>query len=283
MTRASKCWKVRVWVGVNPYFYMPKRLKTVWTTVFLLLIFIVLSGGRKLYAQNTGVGSGVASSTTITGSYKDGDLVCIDPATNTNTICTKAYDPNMIGVIVENPSVSFTNSQGGVPVISLGDAYTNVTASNGVIKKGDFITSSVTPGVGQLSKKSGYVLGVALEDYLDTNPGSVGKISISVNIRPAVLTTGAGNNLLQLIKEGVTGAFESPLAAFRYVVAGILAIVSFVFGFLHFGKMAKSGVEALGRNPLAAKTIQFGIVMNVAIAIMIMGVGLGIAYVVLVF
>jgi F0F1-type ATP synthase membrane subunit c/vacuolar-type H+-ATPase subunit K len=83
--------------------------------------------------------------------------------------------------------------------------------------------------------------------------------------------------------EGMSGAFESPLAALRYVIAGILVVGSFIFGILHFGRIAKSGVEALGRNPLAAKTIQFGIIMNVMIAIVIMLVGLGIAYIVLVF
>ena len=61
-----------------------------------------------------------------------------------------------------------------------------------------------------------------------------------------------------------------------------MVVASFVFGILHFGKMAKSGVEALGRNPLAAKTIQFGILLNVLIAIVIMALGLGIAYLVLI-
>lgn len=255
-----------------------KKFPHLLLSVFFFVGF--LTGATKIFAQDA-AGSGFATSTAISGDYKDGDVVCVDKS-NVNKVCTKEYDSNMLGVIVENPSISFTNSLEGVPLVSLGNVYTNVTGANGSIKKGDFVTSSNVAGVAQLAKKSGYVLGVALEDYLQTDPGQVGKILVSVNIRPAVLSEGAGSNLMELIKDGVSGAFESPLSALRYVIAGILVVVSFVFGILHFGKMAKSGVEAIGRNPLAAKTIQFGILINVLIAIVIMAVGLGIAYLVLV-
>lgn len=257
--------------------FTKKSIIVFFVTVTLGVFFV---GANKVWAQDA-VGSGVATSTTISGDYKDGNIVCVDKS-NVNKVCTKEYDSNMMGVIVEKPSVSFTSSSGGVPLISLGNVYTNVTGVNGPIRKGDFVTSSTTPGIAQLAKKSGYILGVALEDYSGTDPGQVGKILISVNIRPAVLSGGAGSNLMELIKDGVSGAFESPLSALRYIIAGILVVVSFVFGILHFGKMAKSGVEAIGRNPLAAKTIQLGILFNVLIAIVIMAVGLGIAYLVLI-
>ncbi len=251
-----------------------------------LLAQIIFAAAFLLFASK-GVlaqivtGSGVATSTAITGEYKDGDVVCVD-GSDIGSVCKKAYDSNMIGVIVENPGVSFIDDSGGVPVVSSGNVYTNVSSINGSIRRGDFITSSTTPGVAQLAKKSGYVLGLALEDYTNTNANEVGKILVSVSVRPAILTTGAGDNLIELVKEGVSGAFESPLAALRYIVAGILVVASFLFGVLHFGKMAKSGVEALGRNPLAARTIQFGILLNVLIAIVIMALGLGIAYLVLI-
>ena len=256
---------------------MPKKFLLV--QIFFLITFLFFIS-KDVLAQIT-TGSGVATSTGITGSYKDGDVVCVD-GSDIGAVCKKAYDSNMIGVIVENPGVSFIDDSGGVPVISSGNVYTNVSSINGEIRRGDFVTSSATPGVAQLAKKSGYVLGLALEDYTNPNTNEVGKILISVSVRPAILTTGAGDNLIELMKEGVSGAFESPLAALRYVVAGILVVASFVFGILHFGKMAKSGVEALGRNPLAAKTIQFGILLNVLIAIVIMALGLGIAYLVLI-
>lgn len=226
--------------------------------------------------------SGVAISAAVSGETFDGGIVCSDLA-NLYSSCKKEYDPNMYGVITLTPGLSFDSGQAGsVPVVSAGSVYVVVSSLNGDIKKGDYVTSSKTPGVGQLAKKSGYVLGVALEDYSSPDIQATGKILLNINAKPAVLTAGASANLFQLIKDGVEGAFESPLSALRYIVAGILAVISFVFGFLHFGRMAKSGVEAIGRNPLAAKTIQFGIMLNVLIAIVIVGAGLGIAYIVLV-
>ena len=228
---------------------------------------------------------GVAISTPMQGESFDGAIICSDSSDSEDIYvsCYREYDPNVFGVVTANAGVSFDDGAAGSVLVSTsGNAYVVVTTINGDIKKGDYITSSKTPGVGMLAKKSGYVLGTALDDYSNSDKTTRGKIQVNLGSRPAVLTTGAGNNLIQLITEGFAGAFESPLAALRYIVAGILVIVSVVFSLLHFGKIAKSGVEALGRNPLAARTIQFGIVMNILMAIVIMGVGLGIAYVVLV-
>lgn len=226
----------------------------------------------------------VAISIPVTGDVREGSIVCTDSIeSKVYSPCTREYDSNMTGVVSPTASVSFDDGlPGSVLVTSSGNTHVLVSSINGNIKKGDYVTSSKTPGVGQLAKKSGYVLGTALADYSSDDAQSTGLLLVNLSPRPAVLTAGARNNLMQLIFEGVSGAFESPLAALRYVIAGILVVVSFIFGLLHFGKMAKSGVEALGRNPLAAKTIQFGIMLNVLIAIVIMGIGLGIAYIVLV-
>lgn len=261
-----------------------KNLKVFFfVAVFLIFVFLILN--TKINAQD--YGSGVATSTNVSGSYNDGDVICIDKDTSSSEsiylTCSKEYDPNIYGVIVTNPGVSFVNDNGnGIPVISVGNAYVNVNTKNGQIKKGDFVTSSKDKGIGELAKKSGYILGAALEDFTASDSNEVGKILISISPRPMVLTEGARNNLIQLIKEGLSGAFESPLAALRYIVAGILVIASLIIGFLHFGRISKSGVEALGRNPLAGKMIQFGLVINVLMSLVIIAVGLGIAYIVLV-
>ncbi|HTK03935.1 MAG TPA: hypothetical protein VL401_04200 [Alphaproteobacteria bacterium] len=243
------------------------------------ILVVIFSFVTPALAQSS---QGIAISTPVQGETFDGAIICSDRGT-TYSLCSRDYDPNVFGVVALDPSVSFAS---GVPestfVVSSGNAHVTVTSANGNIKKGDYVTTSKTPGVGQLSRKSGYVLGTALEDYSNTDKNAKEKILVNLGVKPAVLTGGADNNLIQLIKEGFAGAFESPLAALRYIVAGILAIVSFVFGFLHFGRMAKSGVEALGRNPLAAKAIQFGIILNTLIAIAVVGGGLVIAYIVLV-
>jgi len=58
------------------------------------------------------------------------------------------------------------------------------------------------------------------------------------------------------------------------VVAAFIVIISFIFGFLSFSRVAARGVEALGRNPMAKKTIQLGILLNVIITLGIIVAGL---------
>lgn len=258
--------------------YMSK-FKSITITAFLMMTVLVFPTIAKAQIGALGISVPV---TVVTGTTFDGAVVCANPGGG-YVLCTTLYDSNMYGAVVTNPSVSFTGPlKGTVPVVTWGNVNVSVSSVNGIIKKGDFITSSKTAGVAQLAKKSGYVLGTALEDYTNTDINQKGNILVAIGVKPVVLTAGASNNLIQLINEGISGAFESPLAALRYIVAGVLVIASFFFGILHFGRVAKSGVEALGRNPLAAKTIQFGIIMNVMIAVAIMLAGLGIAYIVLI-
>jgi hypothetical protein len=74
---------------------------------------------------------------------------------------------------------------------------------------------------------------------------------------------------------------EEPTVVFKYFLAGMILLLSFVIGFFSFGRIANTGIEALGRNPLAAKIIQLGIMLNVLITVAIIGSGLVMAYFVL--
>jgi F0F1-type ATP synthase membrane subunit c/vacuolar-type H+-ATPase subunit K len=65
-------------------------------------------------------------------------------------------------------------------------------------------------------------------------------------------------------------------------MAFIIGFSSVVTGFIYFGKVARSGVEALGRNPLAARLIQFGIFINLLLTFGIMLLGGVIAYVIII-
>lgn len=255
--------------------------KTAIDNLILVFIGIYLLLPVRVLAQDSS--SGIAVPIPIIGEAKDGAIVC--STEQGSTLCQKAYDPGTFGVITFDPAVSFKldiSQEDHQSVISSGKAYVLVSTLKGPIKKGDFITSSITAGVGMKAVKSGYVLGSALQDFNESDPNKVGKILISVSIRPAVLSSGAGANLIELIREGVDAAFLTPLAALRYVIASIIIAASVILGFLYFGKIAKSGVEAVGRNPLAGRRIQTSVVLNVILTIVIMGGGLLLAYIVLV-
>jgi hypothetical protein len=72
------------------------------------------------------------------------------------------------------------------------------------------------------------------------------------------------------------------LASLRYLLAIIVAVMAFGLGFVYFGRVAKGGVEALGRNPLAGRAIQLSVLMNLILTVAIMVGGLVLAYIILI-
>jgi len=228
------------------------------------------------------VSSGVAQYAAIKQEVSDGMVVC--STTSGIEPCTREGDPNLLGVVSLSPAVSFgvaTPSAGSVPVVSSGLSTVQVSGANGAIEVGDFLTSSTTAGLAVKALKSGYVLGTASESWVPESSEAVTTMTASLAIKPAVLSANAGNNLLDMIRQGVEAAFLTPLSALRYIVAGVILIISVGFGFLYFGKLARSGVEAVGRNPLASRAIQMSVLFNVVLTVGIIMVGVAVAYLVM--
>lgn len=227
--------------------------------------------------------SGLAISIPITDKdAKDGSI--ISSSARGYVLTSVPYDPSVYGVITEDPSlfIQNTNLPGTKPVVSSGKAFVAVSTINGAIRVNDFITSSEIPGVGQKASINGFVLGTALQNYSEIDPNKIGKIQVSIAPRFNSAFIGLRGNLIQILRDAGGIYNLSPLASFRYILAAIIAILSFLLGFIYFGRVAKTGVEALGRNPLAGRTIQLGIVFNLIITIGIMALGLGIAYLILI-
>ena len=132
----------------------------------------------------------------------------------------------------------------------------------------------------QLASKNGYVLGTALEDFSE---GS-GAIQVVVDIHPATGTSkSTSSNLIQFIREGLAVPVFEPLESFRYLLAAIMVIIAFTLGLAYFGRSSRAGIEAIGRNPLARRVIQFTTLLNVLLTIVIVVVGLTVAYFILIF
>ena len=209
---------------------------------------------------------------------QDGQIIISTPTGN--SLSRTDYDPNILGVVSNSSAIVFSggNDQGSYPVVTTGKAAIEVTTENGNIKIGDYITTSKIAGVGMKATKSGYVLGTALQDY---NGKGIGKIQVALNIHYATLNLSVASNLLDIFKLSSLATYEQPLTVFKYFVAALIIFASFFFGFFVFGRVASKGVEALGRNPLAGKMIQLGIVINVAITVAVILAGLGLAVVIL--
>ncbi len=93
----------------------------------------------------------------------------------------KAQGPysNVIGVTSDNYSDfssigdNYDSSINIKPIALAGRVPVKVTMENGAIKRGDFVTSSSTPGKGMKSSRPGAVIGIALEDYSGPTDGAI--------------------------------------------------------------------------------------------------------------
>ena len=61
-----------------------------------------------------------------------------------------------------------------------------------------------------------------------------------------------------------------------------MVLIAFTLGMIYFGRSSRAGIEAIGRNPLAKRVIQFTVFMNIVLTIVIVIVGLAIAYLILI-
>jgi len=257
---------------------MNKIFKNLWILALVFSAVMVLAETVK--AQDTGVGVAIPVSLKEEGS--DGDIVCT--VEGGYGLCKNAYDTSVFGVITDNPAVSFdmTGVENPKMILTAGKVKVNVSTINGNIAEGDFLTSSENAGIAQRADRSGYVLGTALESYQAGSPDSIGKVLVLINIHPAIGLGTARTNLLQVIRQGTGAAILEPLSSLRYLLAALVVLASFVMGFIYFGRVARTGIEAIGRNPLASRIIQFNVILHILISIVIVLVGLAIAYLILI-
>ncbi len=258
---------------------MKKYLSAILTLIIAFItIFTFYSTSN---AQVTSSGIGISIPLTENG-VLNGDLIC--SYTEGNQRCKTEYDTSIFGVISDMPAVSITDSelQNSRQIITSGITSVRVSSKNGNISVGDFITSSETPGVSQKASKNGYVVGSAIEAYESTSPENVGTIQVIVNVHPESSLTGSRGNLLQFIRQGLSVPIFDPVESLRYLLAVAIVLISFTLGMVYFGRASRAGIEAIGRNPLAKSVIQFTVIMNIVLTIVIVLVGLGIACLILV-
>lgn len=196
------------------------------------------------------------------------------------------YDVTLHGVLAESPAIllddlSIDPARSRMLVVS-GEAYVKVTNKNGAIKKGDVITSSNDPGIGMLAMDTGMILGKAMEDFNPESPDSVGEIMVYVDMGQYFPTLSVKRNLMEALRAGVQAPFISPLSSLRYLLAAIVVAGSFIIGFSTFGKVSGGSVEALGRNPLASRSIKSAVTFNFLLTFVVMAIGLTLAYLILV-
>lgn len=246
----------------------------------LCLLFVVLSVPFAVHAQDISLGTAIPVQVTD-GEPADGDIISVTEGGG--YVRTQILsDPLMYGVVTLEPALYLydRSSEGEVPAVSSGRVYVRVSTEAGPINLGDFITSSTRPGIGIKAVSNGYILGTAQESYTEEDPDQIGKILVEVD--PRFVQTNR-NILSTLFSLPTLTLAASPMNALRYIIAALIIIISFYIGFRFFGRASLKGVEAMGRNPLAKKSIILVVVVNASLTFGVMLIGLILAYVVVVF
>ncbi|CAN5202102.1 hypothetical protein BH09PAT2_BH09PAT2_02060 [soil metagenome] len=245
----------------------------------MLLFLILFNLGPPVEAQNP---FGIATNLPIDHpDVKDGFIVV---AKNKSfTLSNEAYQTEMIGVVNKQTAIEIrykneTNQIKTYPVVTDGQAYIIVSLANGNIQKGDYITSSPMEGIGMKATVPGQVIGMALEDAKSTDETKITQIRITIQsdyyLNP-LFGMGPQSNIRvkfdQLLSPGNEQTFM------KYIVGGSVFLITLLFCLIYFGRLSLKGVEALGRNPLAANKIQFGIIINVVMGLAICFIAFGAA------
>lgn len=250
--------------------------------VWILVICGLLSSanGAQVIAADAVSSVGIANFLPVRSEkIEDGDIIVA--SSKGYFVSSIPYDPQVVGVVTSKPAVALRTDkqQGGIPVVNMGIANTKVVGTNGNIKKGDTITTSAVPGAGMKATKSGYIIGEALEDVTFANDKEIKILPMTLNPHFLQLGSPLRSSLFDIFALSAIAAYDEPLRVFKYVISGVVIIVSFAFGFLIFSRVINTGIEALGRNPLAGRMIQLSIIFNVILVIIIIMSGLGLVYI----
>jgi len=245
-----------------------------------VVVFLTFTIPGAVLAQAPAALGGVA----INVEVKDKDVSAGDILSLTKDGLVRsaaAYDISMYGVVAAAPILSVEPKTDTTrAVISSGETDVRVSTKGGAIQIGDFITSSVEAGVGQKATESGYVLGKALKAY---DSGSVGTIPVAVSLGYATITspnksgpTAAAGSFLQRLAEAISNPDKFGVYL-RYFVAGAVGFISVFGAVFAFIRFMNTGLEAIGRNPLARRTIIGGMVLSGVVVAVLAASGLGIA------
>lgn len=290
------------------------RLNQIWLVAALLAVFVMAGFTPNALAQTTKTDqkktkTNVSESPTISQMYEAsekvqrGMIVMIDPKDTERVVPMTNDDPtSMHGVVVAaNETVL---SLGGEAKISQVHVANNgkyevlVSTQNGSIKNGDLITISALDGIGMKANASQtVVLGKALTAFdgkhnvsgnmaLKTSTGKkdvlIGKIAVDISISHNPLSISiTGPPVPAVLKKAGEVISGKPVSSVRlYVSLAILLVTVFVTGSLLYGGV-RSSLVAIGRNPLAKKSIVRGLIQVIVLGLITFVLGLFSVYLLL--
>ncbi len=261
-----------------------------------LILFVVFVA--KAVAQN------VTQGYETDANLQQGTIVQIktDDATKVIPLSQDA-ETNMLGVVVaaNDAPVALSNNTTTkqVYVATYGQYDVLVSDQNGAIKAGDTVTVSALDGVGMKADASRQtVLGKAIESFdghsnvqgtatLTTSSGKktvdVGRIAVNINVahnpayKPVTQTDGVPKFLASIARV----LTNKPVGAVRIYSGLIVFILTILIVGVVLYSGVRNGMTAIGRNPLAKKTITRNLIQVILISVIVALAGLIAVYLLL--
>lgn len=272
------------------------------------IVFVAVSilfSGSAIWAFNLGrttaqnVPQGYLSSQTL----QPGLIVQLDPKNGSYIKpLTQANQTKMLGVVVtqNNTPLSLSNnsSQQQTYVASYGEYEVLVSTQNGPIKVGDYISVSAIGGVGMATDSSQQiVLGKAVQAFdgrantvgsatLTNKLGqrqtvALGDVPVQIAIGRNPLYAKSPNGVPHVLASAAQIVTNQPVSALRIyaglVILGVTLIIAAAV--LYVG--IRSSITAIGRNPLAKRTIIRGLISVIVTSLIVFIIGLLAVYLLL--
>lgn len=253
-------------------------------TVLTLTFFAVYA--QSAYAAIKGyesTASNIQKGMVLRNGQKSGGGVELHPATRDD-------GTNVVGIATDVPEEQRKSlkNDGIVFVETSGEVVALVTNKSGEIAVGDKLTLSTFPGV--LTKltdqQNGIVFATAKEAFnparaqtlqLAGGTATVSSITVAFGQTSATAVDPASTGLRQF-GEGILDEDVSPV---RVMFAGLLSVVILVTTSVMLYSAIESAFFAVGRNPLAKRTILLVLARTIGVALAIMLVGLAGVYLIL--
>lgn len=257
---------------------MKRRLSEArWRQWAGISLFVIFSLASSLVVPRA-MADNIVRSFNQQGNLKPGWIVALASNSATTVRAAPANDPSQVyGVVVDSSSapISINHTGQNSYVATSGQYPVLVTTSDGPIVKGDYISISNTDGIGAKADSSvEIVLGQATTGFdgksgviSQENGEPIGQVNVNVNPgRNPLLKTVSIPGPLSKIGNAIAGREVSPARIYSALaIFGIGAIIT--SGLLFVG--VRSGITAIGRNPLSRQSILIGLVQVVGVAIMV--------------
>lgn len=243
-----------------------KRIAPLQAGLLLLIIGCVSTASA---AAIGGVSQGYDTSQT---NLSPGTLMGLSNDKNSAEPATAGQAYELLGLVADKPLLALNDGTHQVQIVVSGTSEALVSDLNGSIKAGDRVTASPIKGVGMKATDAGQIVGTAqgsLEDSKTTSETvtdkqgktktiEVGTVPVQVSVS---YYSGQSQNSLENVlppfilhtANGVAGQQVSPIRV-------LIGLVAMLFGFVVVANMLqaaiRSGIIAIGRNPLAKTALQ---------------------------